>query len=196
MKTWRAGNSPPMRPWQGLARSRCVASALAAVCAGVCVCLVVVSQQRGLGGSSAVLMQEAGGGNGESLAAMERQKVRLQSFISQEDGGRRGEASASAARSGDGVAAKKAKGKHCGKLCQTRKMILKARGSIDAQAHVELQQLAVSDDAHYPLCNSQVVRNKVLSMRPAPRPLASSLSVLCRLHRQRLTVWLMAVWVQ
>ena len=43
-----------------------------------------------------------------------------------------------------GVAAKQAADKHCGKLCQTRKMILKARGRIDTQAHAELQQLAVS----------------------------------------------------
>jgi hypothetical protein len=135
-----------MRPWQALPRSRRLLSPLAAVCAAACVCLVVVVQQQGK--NTSLLLQEA---SGDSLTALERQKARLQSFISQEDGGRRGPSPTSTDLSGQvdqpdagGVAAKQAADKHCGKLCQTRKMILKARGRIDTQAHVELQQLAVS----------------------------------------------------
>jgi len=109
-------------------------------------CLVLGQHSRHGGNSPGSLEQE-----GRSLAALERQRGRLQSFISEQDGSGRPTAR-SVPEAGEGEGHTVATGKatdstanrrHCGKLCQTRRMILKARGRIDSQAHAELQQLAV-----------------------------------------------------
>ena len=124
------------RQWRAGAAAALAAAFVAASC-------LVLGQHSRHGGHGSLEQ------DGRSLAALERQRARLQSFISEQDGsGRPTARSVPEAGEGHTVAAVKATDStanrmHCGKLCQTRRMILKARGRIDSQAHAELQQLAV-----------------------------------------------------
>jgi hypothetical protein len=144
---------------------------LAAVVCLTCVCLLGarlrLGSPAGHDKQAEVLLEGGGERRQESLAALEHERARLQTFISREGSARHipHVAAKSEQRQSDaeGVAPKErrwpdaesrrwhraleqkaGRGKRCGKLCQTRKAILAARGRIDAQAHVELQQLAVS----------------------------------------------------
>lgn len=141
---------------------------VAAVCL-TCACLAgVLMRQSGQGGNGKHQVELQGGKKqDESLAALERKRERLQTFIAREGGARdashtevrveprqpdegrmpvkqRRWPDADSRQWHEALQQKAGRGKRCGKLCQTRKMILAARGRIDEQAHVELQQLAVS----------------------------------------------------
>ena len=149
-----------------------VAALVALACAGACLVGVVVRQEARDRSGAALLGGQRG--ETTSLASLERERARLRSFIAREGGtapdAPRASATDGKRRSDRGGVAQgdqrwpdaesrrwhealeqreaepreRGSRKRCGKLCQTRKMILKARGRIDAQAHVELQQLAVS----------------------------------------------------
>lgn len=155
-----------------------VASALA--------CAVLLAPQLGGAWRAAPVLEQTGGAGGESLAALEQQRERLESFLAQ---AKSRPAAAPALQAGttngaqtwnagtyNGVNEQAAEhGKPCGKLCQTRTMILQARGRIDSQAHLELQQLAVlpcpcarapapcwpRNSASVTLCYSRVARLSV-----------------------------------
>ena len=112
--------------------------------------IFLVAHQRGL--SKDVVELQAGAAGHETLAELEHQKARLKKFIT---GGApqtgpavhtsteevKGEVRQPEA---ENVIERPSSKRHCGKLCQTRKMLLRARSRIDSQAHLELQQLAVS----------------------------------------------------
>ena len=116
------------------------------VIACTCACLML---QRHTGNVPTVLLEEPGAGGEESLAALEQQKAQLQKFITRTSGGHQPARIPSDGRDAHPISASKSEAKPCGKLCQTRRMILKARMRIDSQAHVELQQLAVSLISHH-----------------------------------------------
>jgi hypothetical protein len=153
---------------------------LALACAAVCFGILGQVRSRGV---QAHVLQEVGFRGGESLKALEKQKAQLQSFISKESGGPYVAVSSHSPEESDGdergrgiQADTGARGKGCGKLCRRRKMILAVRRRIDSQAHIELQQLAVS-----PRLTSCHARQP-LSVQEAVPPLASFCRLCVRAH--------------
>jgi hypothetical protein len=159
------------------------------VVAAALACAVLLAPQRGGAWRAAPVLEQTDGAGGESLAALEQQRSRLESFLAQA----KSRPAAAPALQAAGTTVMNgaqtsnagtqqgvhehaaAHGKPCGKLCQTRKMILQARGRIDSQAHLELQQLAVlpcpcprapapcspRNSASVTLCYSRVARLSV-----------------------------------
>jgi hypothetical protein len=154
MKTGRPGL--PLGPGRLV---RCSAESWLApvVVAAALACAVLLAPQRGGAWRAAPVLEQTDGAGGESLAALEQQRARLESFLAQaksrpaaapalQASGTTGLNGAQTSNAGTRHGVREhaaAHGKPCGKLCQTRKMILQARGRIDSQAHQELQQLAV-----------------------------------------------------
>ena len=142
-------------PMGGIASSRRVGVlVLVGVCAFIALSstfIFLVAHQRGL--SKDVVELQTGAAGDETLAELENQKARLKKFIAGEGAPQtapavhtsteevKGEVRQPAA---ENFKERPSSQRHCGKLCQTRKMLLRARSRIDSQAHLELQQLAVS----------------------------------------------------
>jgi len=108
----------------------------------VCAVLLVLAPSPEHRGAWPRVLEQTGGTGRESVAALEQQRAQLQNFLARAHGGP-GTAPGLQAEGGAEQTVEAAHGKPCGKLCHTRNMILQARGRIDSQAHLELQQLAV-----------------------------------------------------